>query len=92
MYKICNAKCKISSKGKIKIEKQNDQLKVSIERDMNISNIEQEAKEKLGMQKLTNSQKVYINLDKKDYVKSLQESPKTEETIISKIIKLFVKN
>ena len=44
------------------------------------------------MQKLTNSQKVYINLDKKDYVKSLQESPKTEETIISKIIKLFVKN
>ena len=59
---------------------------------MNISNIEKEAKEKLGMQKLTNSQKVYINLDKKDYVKSLQESPKTEETIISKIIKLFVKN
>ena len=43
------------------------------------------------MQKLTNSQKVYINLDKKDYVKSLQASPKTEESIISKIIKIFVK-
>ena len=94
-YAMLNAKLAAREKLKsnlIEIEKQNDQLKVSIERDMNISNIEQEAKEKLGMQKLTNSQKVYINLDKKDYVKSLQESPKTEETIISKIIKLFVKN
>ena len=92
---MLNAKLAAREKLKsnlIEIEKQNDQLKVSIERDMNISNIEKEAKEKLGMQKLTNSQKVYINLDKKDYVKSLQESPKTEETIISKIIKLFVKN
>ena len=91
---MLNAKLATREKLKlnlIEIEKQNDQLKVSIERDMNISNIEKEAKEKLGMQKLTNSQKVYINLDKKDYVKSLQASPKTEESIISKIIKIFVK-
>ena len=93
-YAMLNAKLATREKLKsnlIEIEKQNDQLKVSIERDMNISNIEKEAKEKLGMQKLTNSQKVYINLDKKDYVKSLQASPKTEESIISKIIKIFVK-
>ena len=93
-YAMINAKLVTREKLKsqlTEIEKQNDQLKVSIERDMNISNIEKEAKEKLGMQKLTNNQKVYINLDKRDYVKSLQQSPKTEETIISKIIKIFVK-
>ena len=56
------------------IQKQNAQLKVSIEQGMNINNIEQAAKEKLGMQKLENSQKVYITLQKKDYVESSTDS------------------
>lgn len=50
------------------IQKQNEQLKVSIEQGMNINTIEQEAKEKLGMQKLDNSQKVYVSLEKEDYI------------------------
>ena len=52
------------------IQKQNAQLQVSIEQGMNINNIEQAAKEKLGMQKLDNNQKVYVNLQKKDYIES----------------------
>ena len=58
-----NAKQKLAS-----IEKTNGQLEVNIESSLNLSNIEESAKEKLGMQKLDNSQKVYVDLDKKDYV------------------------
>ena len=39
------------------IEKTNEQLKVSIENSLNLNNIEQAAKERVGMQKLNNSQK-----------------------------------
>ena len=52
------------------IEKTNGQLEVSIESSLNLDNIEQSAKEKLGMQKLDNDQKVFVNLDKKDYIES----------------------
>ena len=52
------------------IMKTNNQLEVSIEGSLNLGNIEQEAQTKLGMQRLNNSQKVYITLDKKDYTKS----------------------
>lgn len=59
------------------IEKENEQLKVNIEKTLNLNNVEQSAKEMLGMQKLDNSQKIYINLPKKDYIES-----NTEEVII----------
>ncbi len=61
------------------IEKENEQTKVTIENSLNLNTIEKLAKEKLGMQKLTNRQTVYINLPKKDYV----EAP-TEEVVIEK--------
>lgn len=59
------------------IEKENEQLKVNIEKSLNLNKVEQAAKEMLGMQKLDNSQKVYISLPKEDYI----EAP-TEEIII----------
>ena len=43
------------------LQKQNAQLQLSIETGTNINNIEQQAKEKLGMKKLDNSQKVYVS-------------------------------
>lgn len=55
------------------IQKENEQLKVNIENSVNLSNIEKQAKERLGMQKLTNKQTVYVNLPKKDYVESATE-------------------
>ena len=61
------------------IEKENEQTKVTIENSLNLNTIEKLAKEKLGMQKLTNRQAIYINLPKKDYV----EAP-TEEVVIEK--------
>ena len=60
------------------LEKENEQTKVSIENSQNLSFIEQEAKTKLGMQKLTSKQTVYINLPKKDYVESASEEVKIE--------------
>ena len=56
------------------IQKENEQLEVSIENSLNLNNIEQVAKEKLGMQKLTNKQTVYVNLPKKDFVKPASEN------------------
>ena len=55
------------------LQKTNDQLEVSIESSLNLKNVEETAKEKLGMQKLENDQKVYISLDKKDYVETSTE-------------------
>ena len=56
------------------IQKENEQLKVSIE-----NNVEKVAKEELGMEKLTNKQTVYVTLPKKDYVESASEKIIIEE-------------
>lgn len=55
------------------LQKENEQLKVNIANGLNLANIEKLAKEKLGMQKLTNNQIVYVSLPKKDYVESASE-------------------
>ena len=69
------------------IQKQNAQLKVSIEQGMNINNIEQAAKEKLGMQKLNNNQKVYVTLQKKDYVETSMSEEEVQESWFNKLLK-----
>ena len=82
-----------SAKEKLSaIEKTNGQLEVSIESSLNLGNVEESAKEKLGMQKLDNSQKVYVNLDKKDYVETSTEEIKiVEEKELSFFEKIFNK-
>ena len=61
------------------IQKENEQLQVSIENSLNLNTIEKQAKEKLGMQKLTNKQTVYLTLPKKDYVEAPSEKVVKEE-------------
>lgn len=75
------------------IEKTNGQLEVSIESSLNLGNVGNEAKESLGMDKLNNEQKVYVTLDKKDYVESsVEQSEVEDESWIQKIInKIFGK-
>ena len=70
---IQNLKTELAS-----LQKENEQLQVTIENSLNFSNIEKQAKEKLGMQKLTNKQTVYVSLPKKDYIE-----PATEKVEIS---------
>lgn len=69
------------------IEKENEQLEINIENNLNIKNIEKEAKEKLGMEKLTNKQTVYVTLPKRDYVESATEKVvlKENKTWLQKI-------
>ena len=85
---IQNSKEKLAS-----IQKTNGQLEVSIESSLNLSNVEKSAKERLGMQKLDNGQKVYVTLDKKDYVEGSTEdiditsdSDKSSDSWYKKII------
>lgn len=75
------------------IKKENEQAEVNIENSLNLNNIEQSAKEKLGMQKLTNKQTVYVNLPKRDYVESTKEKivVKQSENIFQKIINMIKK-
>ena len=61
-------------------QKENEQLNVSIQNSINISNIEKVAKEELGMQKLTSKQTVYVTLPKKDYVETESEKVVKTET------------
>ena len=61
------------------IQKENEQLKVNLENSYNLNNIEELAKTKLGMQKLDNSQKVYVSLDKQDYVEQASEEVVMED-------------
>ena len=55
------------------LQKENEQLKVSIENSLNLNSVAKAAEDKLGMQKLDNNQKIYLNLQKKDYVESASE-------------------
>lgn len=56
------------------LQKENAQLEISIQNNLNLSNIEKLAKEKLGMQKISDAQKIYVTLPKKDYVEPASES------------------
>lgn len=62
------------------VQKENQQLEVNIENNLNLKTVEQSAKELLGMQKADNSQTVYINLPKEDYVEPATEEIVQEDT------------
>ncbi len=61
------------------IEKENTQLEVSIESSLNLTNLEQQARSLLGMQKLTNKQTEYVTLPKTDYIEAASEEVIIEE-------------
>ena len=77
------------------VEKENKQLEVNIESQTNFGAIEEKAEKELGLKKLDESQKVYVSLDKQDYIESSLEEVKLEkdlnfiETIVNKIKNIF---
>ena len=75
------------------LSKTNQQIEVSIENNLNLNNIEQVAKEKLGMQKLSNDQKIYVSLPKVDYVAPAAEQIVMEENLnfFQKLVRGFTK-
>lgn len=77
------------------LQKENAQLKINIQNSLNLANVEKSATSMLGMKKLDDSQKIYVNLPKKDYVEPASEQiVVTEEkgwfqSIIDGITSLF---
>ena len=55
------------------IQKENEQLEVNIETNMNLKNIEKSAKNMLGMQKISEVQTRYVDLPREDYVEPVTE-------------------
>ncbi len=66
------------------LRKTNQQIEVSIENNLNLNYIEQAAKDRLGMQKLNNEQKIYVSLPKEDYV-----APAAEQIVIEDNMSFF---
>ena len=83
------------SKSVSSLEKENSQILVNIQNNLNLNNIENVAASTLGMQKLSSKQTVYINLDAKNYTeisqKSITKPNKTSlvKKIIDKIVDFF---
>ena len=77
------------------LQKENAQLEINIQNSLNLSNIQKSATSMLGMQKLDDSQKIYVSLPKKDYVEPASEQVIVSEekgwfqSIIDKITGLF---
>ena len=73
------------------IQIENDDLEAKINSEIDETAIKKAAKEKLGMQKLDNNQKVYVSLPKKDYVETASEKViiEEEENIFQRILKMF---
>ena len=61
------------------LQKENQQLEINIQSSLNLANIEKSATSMLGMQKLEESQKVYVSLPKKDYIEPASEQVVVEE-------------
>lgn len=81
------------------LDKENTQLEANIESNLNLSKIEQDAKELLGMQKLSTDQIVYVALQKTDHVETSSEEIKSSDlkenwlmVIINKIVENFKRN
>ena len=70
------------------LEKENSQIAVNIQNNLNLNNIENIATSTLGMQKLSSKQTVYINLDTKDYTEISQKSitKESKDNLVKKII------
>lgn len=76
-------------------EKENKQIEVNIESKTNLGAIEEKASKELGLKKLDDSQIIYVNLDKQDYVEpsvddvKIPEEESWLESLINKIKSLF---
>lgn len=73
------------------LEKETAQLEANIESSLNLTKIEEEAKDLLGMQKLSAEQKVYVALPKTDHVETSSEEIKSSDLSPNWIMELINK-
>lgn len=73
------------------LKNENVELNLGLQKALSLTNIEKQAKNKLGMQKLQNNQIRYIKIEKEDYVEPVS-STRIEEKQLSffeKVINFF---
>ncbi len=77
-----------------KLKNENAELSLDLQKALSLTNIEKQAKDKLGMQKLQNNQIRYIKLDKRDYVEpvSIIRIEEKEESLFKRVINFFKGN
>lgn len=76
------------SKEKItKYEKENSQMELNLQNNLSLTNIEKAAKERLGMQKISKDNTVYVDLERNDYIEPVIVNRVTteEKNLIEKI-------
>jgi len=76
------------------LEKESTQLEIAIASSTNLGNIEQQARELLGMQNLNSNQIVYVSLPKSDHIEPASEvvvieSPSLPRRIMNTISNIF---
>lgn len=78
------------------LQKETTQIEANLESSLNLTKIEEDAKELLGMQKLSAEQKVYVTLPKTDHIEASSEEIKSSDLkpnwimeIINKIVESF---
>lgn len=75
-----------------RLKNENAELNMDLQKTLSLTNIEKQAKEKLGMQKLKSSQIRYVKLDKQDYIEpvSITRVEDKQESFFRKIINFFI--
>lgn len=73
------------------IEKESTQIAANLESSLNLSTIEEEAKQKLGMQKLSTEQIIYVTLPKTDHVETSSDEIKSSDLEKNWIVKFIDK-
>lgn len=70
------------------IEKENSQIELSFQNSLSLTNIEKQARERLGMEKQSPKNTVYVNFDSEDFVESVvvNRVQNEEKSFIQKII------
>ena len=76
------------------LKNENAQLNMDLQKTLSLTNIEKQAKEKLGMQKLQSNQIRYVKLDKQDYIEpvSITKIEDSSNSFFSRIINFLIGN
>lgn len=87
-----NVEIKAEKKQIEQLKNENAQLNMDLQKTFSLTNIEKQAKEKLGMQKLDSSQIRYVKLDKQDYIEpvSITRIEDTSTSFFRKIINFLI--
>lgn len=86
-----NVKIQQSKKEVELLKNENAELKINLQKALSLTNIENQAKNKLGMKELDSNQIRYVKLDKQDYIEPvlITKVEEKKEPFYKKVIQFF---